>query len=709
MVNTSFFLKVLKSFFLFPNWKNNCFLFRYIRENDKCLRKKKVPDFMQNFPTKMARKCLEKYKLAMNQFAVDDLKKGERENVFIINSSTSTCRYIVDYNSGTCTCRNFTSLGEPCKHMFVPICLSQATWEDMTPILRSTPYMTIDHQILKHLNPDYPLETVDGTRLLPEDVDDIVESQSFLLEEKSGASYEVDDHVQSSSASGSFFAKRILSEICEKVENIKSAAHATENVNVLKETLQKLNEIYSVLQNSIPKRCGVNRLKMSPVKVEVNSRRLPRKVRKYLHFSQPLKKPYRRGRPKLKRKDLKKLVKETEAELKAKMNEFRKGTDDEEDVDNVFNVNDSSSCDQEYEDTPLKERLLQKRKRSTEVPKKYTKKKLFSETEALVPDANSLYCCTAEEEAESESNNRRHMESFSEQNVHTTTKSDAVDLDTPLAERLKSRLLIDPPCLDFGNDEEDFEVVINNHCDDGEFTSDEIPQWRDPCTEYHSKTLKKFLKRKDFNITVRDEYLSIFHPEILRTIKVVKQSGWEKKVISPMVSRVTEKSTFDEIVKDYFLRSDKRHTKVKSEDFTFTCTSILVMFELEDKVQKEELGGVCLECPERYCKAGDSKAALEKLCKRKQHKERRATPKKSSSSWKQKLKARLQNEKRDFEVMVKKKGIHQLHVIKYIPPPKFTNITFILYFFRVTQGKTKFREKEENVQFSCLHRSGLSA
>jgi hypothetical protein len=478
-----------------------------------------------------------------------------------------------------------------------------------------------------------------------------------------------------------------------------------------------------MLQNSIPKRCGVNRLKMSPMKVEMYSRRLPRKVRKYLHFSQPLKKPYRTGRPKLKKKDLKKLLKEREGELKEKMNEFRKGTEDEEDVDNVFNINDSTSCDEEYQDTPLKERLLQKRKRSTfstkeaahfnttlpEVPKKYTKKKLFSETEALVPDASILYCCTADEEPQFESNSRRHMETFSEKNVQTPTTSIAVDVDTPLAERLKRRLLIDPPCLDFVNDEESLEGLINNDGEDGESTSDEIPQWRDPSTEYHSKTLKKFLKRKDFDVTLRHQYLSIFHPEILKTIKVVKQSGWEKKVISPMVSRVTEKCTFDEIVKDYFLRSDERHTKVKSEDFTFTCTSILVMFELEDKVQKEELGGVCLECPERYRKAGDSKAALEKLSKRKQRQERRATPKKSSSSWKQKLKARLQNEKRDFEVVVKKKGIHQLHVIKYIPLPKFTNITFKLYFFRVTQGKTKFREKEENIQFSCLHRSGLSS
>lgn len=123
----------------------------YVNSNQYKLYNPTIPSYLHNRPRNVVKKCIERYHSAEYCKAVDitEVSAGS----FRVKSETNnTVLYNVSLGDATtypfCECAYFSSTCLPCKHMFALFRNDKAHWDQMSPLYRESPYLTLDNSVL---------------------------------------------------------------------------------------------------------------------------------------------------------------------------------------------------------------------------------------------------------------------------------------------------------------------------------------------------------------------------------------------------------------------------------------------------------------------------------------------------------------------------------------------------------------------------------
>lgn len=110
-----------------------------------------VPAYLHNMPRTVVKHCMSKI-AASADYQKEDIVTVS-DGVYRVKSETSpNIHYTVDLGtidrSPSCNCLSFTSSYLPCKHMFAVFRETDSTWNDLSAIYRTSPYMTLDVEFL---------------------------------------------------------------------------------------------------------------------------------------------------------------------------------------------------------------------------------------------------------------------------------------------------------------------------------------------------------------------------------------------------------------------------------------------------------------------------------------------------------------------------------------------------------------------------------
>ena len=110
-----------------------------------------IPAFLHNKPRSVVKHCLLRYASAAD-YRDSDVTRLSDGTFKVRSQSQSALWHTVDLGTEEratrCSCQDFMSSFLPCKHLFAIFRTSDHTWEDLSPLYRRSPYLTLDDQFL---------------------------------------------------------------------------------------------------------------------------------------------------------------------------------------------------------------------------------------------------------------------------------------------------------------------------------------------------------------------------------------------------------------------------------------------------------------------------------------------------------------------------------------------------------------------------------